>query len=185
MKQFFEGYSVRNWSMIIPLVVLVWQACSIHHYNAGLGGVLFSLFFLLFFIISVQWGESHSSGCAKIIVALITLITPAITFALYGNHGEEIIFTLPFIGCFVCAFSSGICTGIYRQTHNEKWYRKTYPHCVSERKKESHKHGKTRIACYHCNSGYLKGQNMMNRTWTRRMYCGDCGTTLFYAGEER
>lgn len=184
MQRLWATYRVSALTSIIPLGIILGQIIAGIHYHTGIGIVFSGLFFLAFFISTVSWGEKHSKGCARIIAALIATLMPVISLGLYGFTTEN-LFIMPFIGCFVSAFSAMIVTGVYRKLHNEKWYRQTYPHCITERKKENAKHGKTRIACYHCNSGYLKGQNLMNKTFTRRMYCGDCQTTLFYAGEER
>lgn len=57
---------------------------------------------------------------------------------------------------------------------NFAWYTKSFPAHVH--------HG--RVSCMACSSKNVGTERMMERTYMRRHFCRQCGTTLYYSPEQ-
>ena len=60
------------------------------------------------------------------------------------------------------------------QAQNFAWYKKQHPEHVTPRGAK----------CYSCNSPRVGTERLMQQTYTRRHFCRDCGTTLYYSPED-
>jgi predicted SprT family Zn-dependent metalloprotease len=56
---------------------------------------------------------------------------------------------------------------------NYQWYRATYPAAVKG----------TRVACHSCGHDRIQVRNVMQRTFMREHFCGQCGESLYYSPE--
>jgi ABC-type nickel/cobalt efflux system permease component RcnA len=56
---------------------------------------------------------------------------------------------------------------------NYQWYLATYPDAVK---------GK-RVACHSCGHDHVQVRNVMQRTFMREHFCGQCGESLYYSPE--
>jgi len=78
---------------------------------------------------------------------------------------------------FVAFFAAIIISNIRRKRRmlakNYQWYRTTYPDAVR---------GK-RVTCKSCGSDHVSVRNVMQRTFMREHFCGQCGDSLYYSPE--
>jgi hypothetical protein len=56
------------------------------------------------------------------------------------------------------------------------WYKQTYPQFSSTN---------GRVRCRECKSSLLRVRGLMQHTYTREHFCGQCGTTLYFSPEAR
>ena len=60
------------------------------------------------------------------------------------------------------------------QRKDFRWYQDKHQDAVSERGK---------VSCYSCGNRSVRVRNLLQHTYTREHFCGECGTTLFFSKE--
>ena len=91
---------------------------------------------------------------------------------------EAIIASLPFL-LFPAVFV-GIWVHHFRKiarlkAMNFSWYQQQHPDCVNP------KNG--RVKCKNCGGAHVGTERLMGRTFLRRHFCRNCGSTLYYSPE--
>lgn len=108
-------------------------------------------------LIANQWNSPHDSG---------------------GFHPQIIDWLFShFPSLFASIFAFGIVLHLlkllYYRQHNYVWYCSQFPNAF--------RNGKVR--CRFCDSGYVKDRLLLQKTYTRVVYCGQCGSALYYTPE--
>jgi uncharacterized paraquat-inducible protein A len=79
---------------------------------------------------------------------------------------------------FIVLITYAIITAIRQQRRlkrmNFAWYAANHPAHI--------KNGK--VSCMACNSKSIGTERLLERTYMRRHYCRQCGTTLYYSPEQ-
>jgi hypothetical protein len=78
---------------------------------------------------------------------------------------------------FVIAGLVNMVTSVRRinkfQKKTYQWYKATHPLNIDG----------NRVTCFSCGGGRIHVRSLMNHTYHRDHFCGDCGTTLYFSPE--
>lgn len=89
----------------------------------------------------------------------------------------DIIYDLLAALFFIAFFAAIIIGNIRRKRRmmakNYQWYRATYPEAFRGQ----------RVTCKACGSDHVSVRNVMQRTFMREHFCGQCGESLYYSPE--
>ena len=96
-------------------------------------------------------------------------------YPLGGDMTEGWVFIIAVVVVFIV-----VADAVQRSSYLDKlkkqdytWYRNQYP--------EAMRNG--RIVCRQCQSRAIRVRGLMNRTYMREHFCGECGATLYYSPE--
>jgi len=115
----------------------------------------------------------------KIFIVVMSSIFILVGAAMaYPVEDSNKTFTLTILGLiFVIAGLVNMVTSVRRinkfQKKTYQWYKSTHPLNIDG----------NRVTCFSCGGGRIHVRSLMNHTYHRDHFCGDCGTTLYFSPE--
>jgi hypothetical protein len=84
-----------------------------------------------------------------------------------------LFFPLLIIGVPVFLITTRVRRNRRMKAKNYRWYRMQYPQAIRG----------DRVACHSCGSTHIQVRNVMQRSFMREHFCGQCGESLYYSPE--